>query len=424
MKEQIKRNLNNIQELEDKKLLKDIMQYVFNGMIDYTDAVYDRVQRRVFEEINLDDKKRYIYTTVCEKEHYDNLDDFMFPMFQEDLKEDLGETDWIVEKQNKQEEIILGQTFLCCDYLQIKEITEKAIPITGRLITDKTSYHVTIQLKQSRKYIEKVEDLYYNYKRNNLQWTTVNAPYLYKFFDYVVVDMESVQEGEVIKALKLSLGEWESYRNDTVIPLWNLEEGDLTCSTFPIATGNSLKYQHNFKIPEMESIYENIIRFHKEYDGYVIRDHHSISIILPEEDISTWPAYKVHEPNLQIEYEYGYDICSNAFRESFLAGYTRQQPKVIRTKAELIRQLNAFEISDLFKIEEVEIVEQYDGLEETYPINTFIEDEIRSGSKRKIMLVVFQAKEDSYLLRDIMSFILSEVQQSFPEYKCLGRLVP
>lgn len=423
MKERIKRNLNNIQELDDRKLLKEVMNYVFNGMIDYTDMVYETIRKRVFDEINLDDARKPIYTTICYKEKYDLVDDFMFPMFQEDLNEELGKTDWIIEKLKNKESVILGKTFLACDYLKIQQLKGKENFYPAKLVTEQGSYDVTIQLQKNTAYTDKIRNLYYNYQQNNLHWISVNAPYLYKIFDFVLAGPVVLEEGEEIQRLEVSLGEWDKFRNDNVIPLWNLEEIMLISTNFPIATGENLRYQHKFNIPDMETVYDNIIRFEDDYEGYVIRDKESISIIVQEESISSWPAYKIHEPDPQIEYEYGYPILSNAHKENFLVGYSRQQSKVIRTKAELYRQLDAFEISDLFEIKEIEIINKHEGQDETYLVNNFIEEDIRPDDGRKVMVVTYTTVEETYLARDIMSFIISELQQFFPEYKCIGKMI-
>lgn len=61
---------------------------------------------------------------------------------------------------------------------------------------------------------------------------------------------------------------------------------------------------------------------------------------------------------------------------------------------------------------------------ETYSVDDFILDELRTGKNQQILLVDFRAKQpDFYLNRDIMSFLISILQMYFLEYKCYGRLV-
>lgn len=423
MKERIRENLNNIADLEDRKLLKEIMNYVFSGMVDYTDFVYENIRKRVFDEINLDNTRKNIYVTICERSKYDGIDKFMFPVDSKDLQTDFETTDIIIEKQSKGKKVVLGRTFLACDYMVLSEIKKEQPIYDGILITNQRRYEIKIRLQQSDKYINMIRNLYHYFQQNNLNWVSLNAPYFYKFFEFILESEISFDKDETIERVEVSFGELDSFRNDNVIPLWNLEETYLLSTNFPIATGDNLRYQHKFNIPDSDSIYENIVRFEKDHDGYVIRDEESISIILSEENIEKWPVYKIHNPDLQVKYDFGYPIFSNAWKEKFLTGYAKQQPRIIRTRAELYRQLYSFEASDLFKIKKIEILPIYKEEEESYPVNDFIEEDIRPEDGRKTMVIIYEAIEKNYLSRDIMSFIISELQQYFPEYKCIGKMV-
>ncbi len=57
-------------------------------------------------------------------------------------------------------------------------------------------------------------------------------------------------------------------------------------------------------------------------------------------------------------------------------------------------------------------------------MNFFIKDEIRDQKGRRQLILLFKSKEkEKWLLRDIISFIASEVQELYPEYQCGGKLV-
>ena len=61
---------------------------------------------------------------------------------------------------------------------------------------------------------------------------------------------------------------------------------------------------------------------------------------------------------------------------------------------------------------------------ETYSMNDFILDEIREDEYEKRLVLLFRKKSAlTFLLRDIMSFLVSEVQLMYGEYRCEGRLV-
>lgn len=57
-------------------------------------------------------------------------------------------------------------------------------------------------------------------------------------------------------------------------------------------------------------------------------------------------------------------------------------------------------------------------------MNEFILDEIRDGDRGKVLALYFRAKDNNfYLNRDILSFLVSEIQLFYPEYHCEGRLI-
>lgn len=162
MKERIRENLNKIADLEDRKLLKEIMNYVFDGMVDYTDFVYENIRKRVFDEINLDDTRKNIYVTICERSKYDGIDGVMFPVDSNDLHTDFEKAESIIEKQSKGGKVVLGRTFFACDYIILSKVKKEQPVYNGTLITNLHRHEVQIRLQQSDKYIDMVS---LNYSR-------------------------------------------------------------------------------------------------------------------------------------------------------------------------------------------------------------------------------------------------------------------
>ena len=218
------------------------------------------------------------------------------------------------------------------------------------------------------------------------------------------------------------MGHLDAISYSSLIPFWNLEETYLTSANFPTATGESLRFQHTFSLDDGEPVYGYIVRFEEDHDGYVIRGEHTISIVITEENMSSWPVYKFHDKNPDIHYDYEYPVYSNGNIDSFMVGFSKSQKRVIRSKAELVRVLNSYEISNEFEIKSIDIVDNVEHKKETYDINPFIEDDIRTDIKRKQLRVTMKAKQESYLSRDLMSFLIGELQNYFPEYECVGRL--
>jgi len=61
---------------------------------------------------------------------------------------------------------------------------------------------------------------------------------------------------------------------------------------------------------------------------------------------------------------------------------------------------------------------------ETWEGNKFIQDEIRDITALKTLLLQFKpADKKDILNRDIMSFLVSQIQLVYPEYICIGVLI-
>lgn len=76
--------------------------------------------------------------------------------------------------------------------------------------------------------------------------------------------------------------------------------------------------------------------------------------------------------------------------------------------------------------EEFEISDRKGGVEfsETYSMNSFILDEIREDEYKKRLVLLFRKKNtQDFLLRDVVSFLVSEVQLMYGEYMCEGKLL-
>ena len=119
-----------------------------------------------------------------------------------------------------------------------------------------------------------------------------------------------------------------------------------------------------------------------------------------------------------------FEVASNCKKDSFINKYINRQSYVIRTKGEITRIVNAFEFSKYFEMLDIEIRNVSDTIKHTYDMNYFITDDIRVGNEKKALIIKFRRNgEETFITNDLLSFLVSEVQMYFPEYKCEGVLV-
>ena len=181
MKDIIIDKLSKMEDLEQRKILKDIISGVFLNLIDYQESFNKNLEERIFSEIE-DKEKRYdVYVTVNNIDNIDPVDDFLYPIISTDLEEKKNDAGKIYEKLIKNEEVCLYTVFMNCDYLKIKEIMRSKKKYTGEIITDNQKYKIKVKLEQNKSYINEIENLYEIFQKNSFCWKTINNPYANKF---------------------------------------------------------------------------------------------------------------------------------------------------------------------------------------------------------------------------------------------------
>ena len=123
--------------------------------------------------------------------------------------------------------------------------------------------------------------------------------------------------------------------------------------------------------------------------------------------------------------KYEYEFMTNKVNISFANKLAFEKPYTIKTKTELARVINSFKASNYLKFKDVKLEKKHSKkLKQTYDVNDFIIDEIRADNIKKILVLHFEpVDKDNYLNKDILSFLVSEVQFIYPEYECEGKLL-
>lgn len=119
-----------------------------------------------------------------------------------------------------------------------------------------------------------------------------------------------------------------------------------------------------------------------------------------------------------------YPIMTNQRKDDFVERFFKRQGKNVKTALELTRFIRGYELEEYVSFEGYALTEKRDGITETYSMNSFIIDEIRDHDYKKCLLLKFKGKgRHAFMFRDVMSFLVSEVQLLYPEYLCEGVLL-
>ncbi|MEK3734051.1 MULTISPECIES: normocyte-binding protein [Paenibacillus] len=428
MKELVQERLGKMNDLEQRQLLKNLMTGVFLNLVDYQEEMIRKLEQRVFDELE-DPGSRYdIYGAVCSLEDYDPIHEYLFPMLPSDVNRSMVDMSQVAEVIREGGEMKLFGLFLEMDTADILKLAASGRKFHGQLVTDAGSYRIDVTLRASDTYIKEIEKLYHVFLDNGVPWRTVNHPYIRKFVDCVLTGgEEDPQPHEEIREITVSLEEYESVRRQDLIPLWNIERLSLKNSGFPVPAIDRINYEHVLSLRKTGAEHGYLVRPGEEMEiRYIKRSEQELTIVTPREKAAVWEVLKVTRP---MELRLGrqmYKLVSNTRRDSFAGRYAHKQGMAVRAKAEIARIVSTMEAGEGLELETVDIVPASQAAAGfTYPLNSFVSDHVRREEDKLVMRLGFRRTEQrgagpSFIDGDLISFLVSEVQMYFPEYRCVG----
>lgn len=424
MKDIIQDRLNRISDLKERRLLKEILFDVYENVVEYNLMMYEQLEKRIYDEIDDPLDKFYIYTSLELGSSVDPISDFLHPIVDSDIEEMTYDIEEINKKLQHNEEMVLTSIFMKCNYLMIKEILEQEKTYKGFVRTDKDIHEIQVTLKQSEKYIHEIEKLYHIFQYNGILWNTVNCPYAYKFVDIVLSSSLKFKAGEKITEITIDLAEYEQYKVVNAIPLWNVKTIMVQDKSFPMPAKDRINYDHVVSLSDLGTQNGYMVGLNNRDFMYCKQQEQDLVILSSSDSQQQWELIQIESPFNSRQKDFTYELMSNKRDLGFLGRYASVKSMVIRTKGEIARLLQSYELSKELAFQTVEIKEHYEKEKETTDYNSFVDDNIRIDAYKKIMLLKFKAEDrEDFLVLDKMSFLVSEMQILFPEYKCIGTLL-
>ena len=424
MKDIIQDRLNRISDLNDRRLLKNILYDIYENVVDYNMEMYEKLERRIYDEIDDPLVDLYIYCSLDKVENINPISDFLHPIIKEDLESVVYNMDEINEKIQKGEEIVLTTIFMKCQSNILNEILKSNRVYKGYVKTNQDIHEINFSLRRSEKYIKEIENLYRIFQINGTAWNTVNCPYAYKFVDIVLNTSLSFKKEEKITEVSIDLAEYEKYKVINTVPLWNIEKIKVYDKSFPMPAKDKINFDHIVSLSELGSQNGYMVgRDNTEY-LYSKREEDVLTIVSPITSEHHWNLISIKNISNLRGKKFNFEIMSNKRDLGFIGRYSSTRGMVIRTKGEIARLLKAYELSKDLIFQNVEVRDKYEKEPATIDYNFFIDDNTRIDSNKRVMILKFKPLDrDNYLVYDKMSFLISEIQILYPEYKCIGELV-
>ncbi|MBU3108002.1 normocyte-binding protein [Clostridium gasigenes] len=426
MDNKIHEKLNEIKELGDRVLLKKIMNSVFSSLEEYSEERFNQLEKRVFNEVPYVKEKYNIYSTIIKRNKIDQTDDFLYPILSEDVEEKTYDTIKILKSIEEKKTSNMFKIFLKCDYLIFKEFISNNLNIKGVIETNKKVHEAYFKVVENKEYTDKVSRLYKSFINSNVTWTTVNNPYIHKIADIVLIGCkDKIENDESVIKIEVDFGEYNKYVEYDMVPLWNIKELKLKCNGFPMPCIDKINYEHNISIVKQGEKNGYLVDYENVDINYVTFTKESVIISSTTNETAFWNLWDIISGEENKTSKYEYELMTNKVNVNFSNKLAFQNPYTIKTKTELARVINSLKASKYLKFKDIKLEKNHlTKIKETYDVNDFIIDEIRDENIKKALILYFEPiDKDNYLNKDILSFLVSEIQFLYPEYECEGRLL-
>ncbi len=425
MRDELLKKLDRISNLEDRRLLKNILINVFDPIVEHNMSMYETLRENIYNEIEDSFEKYYVYTTVDSLDNIDPISSFYHPMIEEDLL--AGEIDFsaLAESLASDEKTKLVTLFMEMNSLELNKLVLEERYYKCTITTESDVINIKARISKSEKYLKKIEDLYKVFQFNEKEWKTVNLGYAEKFIDVVVEDNISMDKNDKILEIKIDLGEYEKYKKPNYIMLWNIKNVTIDDKSFPKPLEDTLHHEHSLHIEKEDRVCGFLVNTNHDYIKYIKQTADSLLIANDTDLQDVWSIVQIENVNKHILKEkVEYKGLDNSRNLGFIGRFANEKALIVRTRGEIARIFESYELSKELTFQDVNIVDKYDRDIKTTDYNYFLDNNLRNDPKRSYMILKFSPRNrEDFLLYDKLSFFVSVAGLMFPEYKCVGEIV-
>lgn len=425
MKDELLKKLDRISDLEDRRLLKNILLNVFDKIIEHNMDMYETLEKNIYNEIEDTFEKYYVYTTVDRKNNIDPISDFYHPMCKDDLEESIVNLGTAAKDLKEGARVNVATLFMEMPLMDLNKLIFQKRYFNCNVETEERTYNCKATLKKSNKYLNQIEHLYRVFQFNEKDWKTVNYGYAHKFVDVYIEDLIDIEEDEVIKSFTIELEEYQKFKKTNMIMFWNVKEIEIEDKSFPKPLLDSVHYEHNLDVDIRNRDCGFLINNNHNYIKYIKVTNNNIIVANNSDNQGTWNVIQIENASRNIrKNNYLYKELNNKRNLGFIGRFANEKALVLRTRGELARLFQSYDLSKELVFYDVSIVENYKKEIQTIDLNHFLDNNLRNDPKRSFMILKFRStSSDDFLLGEKLSFFTSVAGLMFPEYKCVGEVV-
>jgi len=409
-----------MQSLPDRILYKEVVEKLFVDLYHHHEQSYETLTNKILNEIHTQDSGYTITIGLTNSDIYDETDTFLFPMQPEEKREvSIPE---ILETLEREESYYLYPMYLEDTYQKVQQFKEEQTRCSGTIQTTIGSFRATFKVEYDTRYVKQIKELYQIFLNNAKPWSTVCTAYLQRMFRVSILSTEGEEITGDYLGVEIDFLEYRDTVKPNVFPIWNISKKLENTSSYPTPAKDNIKYQHQ--------IYSHLLGIDCDYlvgnDAITIdsisKNSKNLIIICDQKEPVEWVLFELHLKTKEADYPY--PLLSNDYRESFTNDMLNLYKKSAKTRAEIARIINSFMYQEQMKYEGVSIEKAYQNMKQTYNMDDFILDEIRKEEEKQVMILRFTPVDKNYYLNaDIMSFLVTQIQQIVPEYYCIGEMI-
>lgn len=344
------------------------------------------------------------------------------------------------------DEILIEDVYVNMKYSKLNEIEEEIFD--GWLHTENGIYKIEIKLEKNKKYENKIKRFYNCFDVNGYEWNTINMAHFKRMYSLKLININFEMPLDMYRniingkyEIEIDFREYENkiIRNKKL--LWNVEEKKLISSFFVKPTHYTMSYEYTLNINEGEQILienneKNNILFcyledNKKLNIISLNKNENIWNVFSIKDIKKCEEIKeinrenVDEENIEEKSYFSFNNYKDVnFLEKLRKKYKNNE--VIKSKYDIEKKFlqypfirKDFVIKEII-VKDIENEEENNDIEEIYNCNDFIQYDINSYNKNKIINIYLKCKNIDDYVDDKMSFIISELGKNMGDYKIRG----
>jgi len=429
----IEERLLSIADLEERAFARQHLVPGLRQIMRESELSYQRLEERVYAEVPAANDRHHVYMTVVRRDQYDITNGAWFPLFQGDEKP------WKDRNRGTAMEIpcAIDCVFYRGDGELLHQVTQTG-SFEGTVQTKAGTFAARFQLTPTQRYLGSVEHMYRLFQFNGLPWNTLNCGYLLRFLEVRLVEIEGSQAKEEIVDYTVSFGDIEPHLMKNCMPVWNIRTVQYDSQQFILPIIDAKCYEHTFPVDVFGTEHGYLLEGNKDILS-VRHTRDQIAIITAEETFQKWAAYQVIQKPPRNLNCFSLPILHNAPKDSFVARYTAHTGIILRSKLEIVRQIEQYDLLDILALQDVtlltELAEPYDDTHmsvmnvspvkatgQTYlkleNLNWFVRDDWVNRAEQKVLLFRFVSLSPHFLQYDVLCFLIAQIQRQFIEYRC------